>query len=207
MFADHIVELKDGGLLLDLRNGQCLCGAHHEIKTVQAKRFRDAWSGSISHPILPKPTCRVRLICGPPAAGKSTYVRDHAAPADIVIDLDTIARQLGMGRHRPDSARTLLLERNQRLAALAHEPSNRTAWVIVTAPSKRTRQWWCSTLDVKPSDMVLLIPTRTELYRRVQNDPDRADVVGEQMMLIDRWFAREIGVQEITQQYQGLDGG
>jgi 5-methylcytosine-specific restriction protein A len=207
MFADHIVEIKDGGALLDLRNGQCLCGSHHEIKTAQAKRFRDAWSGSISHPHLPKPTCRVMLICGPPAAGKSTYVRDHAVPGDIVVDLDTIAGQLGMGRHRPDAARTLLLERNQRLAALANEPSNRTAWVIVTAPTKRTRQWWCSALGVMASDMVLLIPTRSELYRRIQKDPDRADVIGEQMMLVDRWLAREIGVQEITPMDQELDGG
>jgi 5-methylcytosine-specific restriction protein A len=147
------------------------------------------------------------LICGPPAAGKSTYVRDNAAPADIIIDLDAIARQLGMGRYRPDSARPLLLERNRRLAALAHEPSSRTAWVIITAPRKRTRQWWCSALGVASGDIILLIPTRSELYRRVQTDPERQQMIGEQMMLIDRWFAREIGAQEITQQYQELDGG
>lgn len=207
MYADHIVELKDGGHPFDLRNGQCLCASHHETKTVEARRVRYAWSGSLTHPHLPKPTCRVMLICGPPAAGKSTYVRDHAAPADIIIDLDTIARQLGMGRHRPDSARPLLLERNRRLAALAHEPATRTAWVIVTAPSKRTRQWWCTALGVQPTDMVLLIPTRSELYRRVQNDPERYEIIGNQMLIIDRWFARELGVQEITQQYQELDGG
>jgi 5-methylcytosine-specific restriction protein A len=197
MYADHVVELKEGGSLLDLRNGQCLCGAHHQIKTVETKRFRNAWSGSISYPHLPKPTCRVMLVCGPPAAGKSTYVRDHAVPGDIVIDLDTIARQLGMGRHRPDAARILLLERNQRLAALAHEPGNRTAWVIVSAPNKRTRQWWCSALGVMPNDMVLLVPTRTELCQRVKNDPDRQDVIDLHLQLIDRWLARELGVAEI----------
>ncbi len=40
MFADHIVELKDGGAPLDSSNGQCLCGAHHTTKTVMARALR-----------------------------------------------------------------------------------------------------------------------------------------------------------------------
>ena len=39
MFADHIVELKDGGAPYDLNNGQCLCGSCHTRKTV-AERVR-----------------------------------------------------------------------------------------------------------------------------------------------------------------------
>ena len=39
MYADHIVELRDGGQPFDLNNGQCLCASHHEIKTIAA-RFR-----------------------------------------------------------------------------------------------------------------------------------------------------------------------
>lgn len=33
MFADHIVELRDGGRALDLNNGQALCFSHHERKS------------------------------------------------------------------------------------------------------------------------------------------------------------------------------
>lgn len=42
MFADHIVELKDGGAPFDPANGQCLCGRHHSLKTarVRAERHR-----------------------------------------------------------------------------------------------------------------------------------------------------------------------
>jgi 5-methylcytosine-specific restriction protein A len=39
MFADHIVELKDGGAAFDVANGQCLCGSHHTSKT-NAERAR-----------------------------------------------------------------------------------------------------------------------------------------------------------------------
>lgn len=40
MFADHKIEVRDGGDLFDVSNGQCLCGAHHTAKTMQAKAAR-----------------------------------------------------------------------------------------------------------------------------------------------------------------------
>lgn len=42
MFADHIVELEDGGSPFDPFNGQCLCGKHHTIKTNTARARRHA---------------------------------------------------------------------------------------------------------------------------------------------------------------------
>lgn len=205
VYADHIVELKDGGSLLDPNNGQCLCASHHEIKTADVRRYR-ADLGSFIKPNLPKPNCRVKLICGPPAAGKSTYVRVNAGPDDIIIDLDMIARQWGLGRDRPAGAtRALLLQRNQRLAALANEPTDRVAWVIITAPSKPLRQWWCAALGVSSADMVVLVPTRTELRHRVMTDPDRKDVIDLHLSLIDRWFAKDIGVGVIFNDMKDLE--
>lgn len=36
----------------------------------------------------------IYLVTGPPAAGKTTWVREHAQPGDITIDYDTIAQVL-----------------------------------------------------------------------------------------------------------------
>lgn len=41
MFADHIVERRDGGPLLDPRNGQCLCGSCHTRKTARVRAERN----------------------------------------------------------------------------------------------------------------------------------------------------------------------
>lgn len=43
MFADHIIERRDGGDPLDPDNGQCLCGSHHTLKTAaqRARRMRE----------------------------------------------------------------------------------------------------------------------------------------------------------------------
>jgi len=40
MYADHIVEIKDGGVVYDTSNGQCLCYSHHTIKTNEVKKKR-----------------------------------------------------------------------------------------------------------------------------------------------------------------------
>lgn len=40
LFADHVVELKDGGAPFDLGNGQALCGACHSRKTLAARADR-----------------------------------------------------------------------------------------------------------------------------------------------------------------------
>jgi 5-methylcytosine-specific restriction endonuclease McrA len=40
LFADHIREIKDGGLLYDLSNGQALCGSCHTIKSLKSRAQR-----------------------------------------------------------------------------------------------------------------------------------------------------------------------
>lgn len=42
MFADHIVEMSDGGARYNPANGQCLCGSHHTIKTMRERARRAA---------------------------------------------------------------------------------------------------------------------------------------------------------------------
>jgi 5-methylcytosine-specific restriction protein A len=42
MFADHVIEVSDGGARFDPENGQCLCGSHHTAKTAQARAERHA---------------------------------------------------------------------------------------------------------------------------------------------------------------------
>ena len=40
VYADHIVELRDGGQPFEVANGQCLCASHHELKTHSARTDR-----------------------------------------------------------------------------------------------------------------------------------------------------------------------
>lgn len=40
LYADHVIEIRDGGAALDLSNGQCLCAVHHSEKTAQERAIR-----------------------------------------------------------------------------------------------------------------------------------------------------------------------
>lgn len=150
---------------------------------------------TLARPKFPKPTCRVKLICGPPAGGKSTYVRAHAQETDIVIDFDLLARERGFRRRwSSEAVPALLSERNHRLSLLSEEPPDRTAWVIVCAPSKELREWWMEALGVRPGDLVLCTADRRDLIERVLNDPDRLHVRSHHIELIDKWLEQEASV-------------
>ena len=40
LFADHVVEIKDGGAKLDAANGRARCGACHSAKTARVRAAR-----------------------------------------------------------------------------------------------------------------------------------------------------------------------
>lgn len=161
---------------------------------IQDRIENTAYGDLVKPEQLPRPACKTWLICGPPASGKSTYVKANAGHGDIVIDVDAIAREYGMGRERAsDATAMLLLDRNERLAALATEPSDRTAWVIMGGASHALRQWWCRRLNVKAERLIVLQPSREELLQRINNDPDRRAVRNLHMSLVDKWFEQEHG--------------
>lgn len=187
--ADHVKPHRGDQASFWAGALQSLCEPHHNV-TKQREEIQSY--PDLARPELPKPSCRVMLICGPPASGKSTYVHMHKNGDDIVIDLDLIAQERGFTRDRPQGEiASLLQERNKRLAALAHAPRARVAWVILTAPSHSLRAWWCAALGVKQGDLIVCIPSKAELYRRIKADPGRVTVASLHMALVDQWLMRE----------------
>ena len=107
------------------------------------------------------------LVCGLPQRAV-TYVREHASKDDIVIDLDLIAREYGLGQIARIRIGDAVNDRNMRLAALSKQPKNKVAWVILMAPTQRLRDWWSNALGAE--EVVLLTPTPEELRRRILDD-------------------------------------
>lgn len=79
---DHITPWIQGGTD-DIANFRPAC------KSCNSKR-QDRNVGSL-----------IRVVTGPPGAGKSQYVTQHAHPVDIVIDLDRIAEALVSQQQAP----------------------------------------------------------------------------------------------------------
>lgn len=80
------------------------------------------------------------VITGPPAAGKTTYVAEHAKPGDIRIDLDHIANALAgepIGNH-DHAAHILTVAKAARQAAIdAAIKQDCTVWLIHTNPTPK----------------------------------------------------------------------
>lgn len=107
----------------------------------------------------------VTLICGPPCAGKTTYVRAHARPGDTVLDADVIGQRA--------------------MAQALRKPLVGRVWVIRCCPGARARQVLARELNA--TDVVLLLPPTPVLMRRAA----RRAHPGRHVMAVRAWLRSE----------------
>lgn len=192
LYADHIVELQDGGAPFDMGNGQAICGSCHSTKSAAERRHRAIGPdvAAHSHPDWLRPSLvPLTVVCGPPASGKSRYVAEHAGPRDLVIDLDLIAVRLsGQPIHDWDRSwlSAAIRERNDMLGSLSDGRCRRAAaWLIVGEPSSRWRQWWADKL--RPVRIVVLeTPDEVCCARLSDRSGERKQ---HQSAAVYRWWA------------------
>lgn len=173
--CDHKTPKAEGGTD-DLDNLQIVCKPCHTLKTA-AESARGGGGGYVKFEPewLPPALIPVCVVCGPPGSGKTTFVKEHAAPTDLILDADVIASELfGRPLFAADieqiSAATRY--RNKLLAGLADAGCGYTkAWVIATAGSDAKRQFWRR----KYGDVVIMTTPKTECMERVRNDERRSD--------------------------------
>ena len=83
----------------------------------------------------------IHVVTGPPCAGKSTFVAEHAADGEVTVDFDAIAQALGSKspHDAPDHIRTVAFEaRRAAIDALIAEGSD--GWIIHTSPTDEQMQ-------------------------------------------------------------------
>lgn len=112
----------------------------------------------------------IRLVTGPPASGKSTYVRENAKPTDAIIDLDLLDG---------DSALRAALEESLHLKG-----SRTDVWVCRTLPDPKDRNGFAEYIQ---ADEVVLLndSTEDELIARLEGTEDAEDRIEG----IRRWFS------------------
>lgn len=112
----------------------------------------------------------VVVVCGPPAAGKSSWVTERAKPADVVIDLDRLAAALRTGtvtdtHGYPQHIRNIAI--GARKAAIARALRTRypcTVYLIHAVPAREQLQQYAR-LHYR---IVTLDPGRAEVEARVR---------------------------------------
>ncbi|WP_156759556.1 AAA family ATPase [Microbacterium karelineae] len=83
----------------------------------------------------------VHIVCGPPCAGKSTYVAEHAEPDDVVLDWDGIVTDLGFPprhHHVDKSLLPVVMDEWRRRLADA-TAGDGVVWVIRAKPRREVQ--------------------------------------------------------------------
>lgn len=115
----------------------------------------------------------IRLVCGPPAAGKTTYVKEKAGPDDLVIDLDALR-----ATYKHDAIAKQVRQTLESSVA-AH---NGDVWVIRTLADAQRRTDAAKRLGATET-VVLATPANVAKERAAKRDPDK-----DLSEPIDRWW-------------------
>lgn len=126
----------------------------------------------------------ITLVVGPPCGGKTTHVREHAQPGDLVIDWDDIAIALGSPRSHLHAAPMLpaIAAEYDRLLELAPGwPAD--VWIVRGLPDPVERAEWVARFDAEL--VVCTAPRAVLIERAAARSKTRLTIWS-----IDRWLAR-----------------
>ncbi len=191
--VDHIEPHRgDQAKFWDSSNWQSLCVSCHSShkQAIENQGGIDNLRRSLPFDVK-RSRIPVTIVCGPAGSGKSTFVRTHAGPRDLIIDLDVIRSHLSgepIHASTPKWTPHALDERNRILRSLAADHVHDRAWFIISAPQGEERTAWRNKLGA--DRVVLLDVPADECRRRIWADPDRR---GQQQRMEDLardWWKR-----------------
>jgi hypothetical protein len=186
----HVIPHKGNREIFVSSPLRALCKICHSRRTRQEITGKeDNYFPKITHPIhIP-----VYLVCGPPASGKTTFVREHCGIDDIVIDLDEIISETtGHALYQPEERKTIdeaIRLRNVRLQSLQTlDPHSQSAWLIVSAPTARERTIWKNIL--KPQKTYLLLCSEAVCCQRIEADERRMMTSKRLLAAVHGWWEK-----------------
>ena len=131
---------------------------------------------------------RVTVVCGPPGAGKTTYVRERTRWGDLIIDLDAIYMAIGgQGDHQHAIGLVpfALVVRDALYRKLETTVVDvRQAWVITSGAKQTARDALRQRLG---AHVVVLEAGPNECARRIHADGSRV-AKDAQVALVTKWW-------------------
>ena len=193
--VDHIVPKAQGGTDHP-DNLEPICHDCHEAKSRVEARGAPAVATSVI------------VVCGPPGAGKTTYVRERAKWGDLVVDLDMIWCALtGLAVYdKPDAVLPFVLAcRDAIYDRLSRANEVRQAWIITGGAKSPDRAVWRQ----RGASVVVIETQATVCIARIRQDDTRAERAALLQTLVTDWWReyRRDGGDEIIEGVGGSISG
>jgi len=121
----------------------------------------------------------LHVITGPPCAGKSTYVREHAQDGDVRVDFDVLAQALGSTvAHGSDGhvREAAFKARNAAVNYLLDNADDAEGWIIHSSPA----DWQLEAYEKVGAELIALDTDMDTCLERAEADgrpPDEADKI------------------------------
>ncbi len=194
-------NIDDPNISLNPENFELLCYRCHKLRHEAARRiaYLSAQQRDGKKDLL-KNGCyyidesgnvqpfRVFIVWGAPGAGKTTYVREHMLPGDMVIDLDAIGMALSLASKTdvPQNIKRITYDiRDFLYQKIADRNINaRNVWVIAGLPERDKRHELANKLS---GELVFIPSDYRTCYLHALHDDERQDKA-IQLAIIDRWF-------------------
>lgn len=132
---------------------------------------------------------KLKVVVGPPFAGKSTYINSKAEPGDMVLDVDRIVRALNLEGKRDNDFVLFAVEmRNAALIKLERFSSVKVAWMPITTVKVDKLQEW----KAKGAEIIAMVPTEQEVLERLKVNDTRIKTENDRRTtarLVQDWYA------------------
>lgn len=164
----------------------CSAGRHRSVAVGEwlTQQLRaQGWDVQLTHRELkakpstsPAPAgdmANVTVVTGPPAAGKTTHVREHAQDGDVIIDFDLIANALSgkAADNHEHAAHVQTVAKAARQAAIdAAIKTSARVWLIHAMPSAKQQVEY----SARGAEIVTIDPGKDVVMRRIKAErPER----------------------------------
>lgn len=185
-------NVKDPSVALNWDNLELLCKDCH-IKEHRPVQWRADENGHVDIGMADhqrRYMNEVYIISGPPAGGKTYYVRQHATSRDLVFDLDAVcsALQCGVGmhdEHRPVLTLALTIRETVYKDIETRRGEYERAFILTASPNAG----YVNSLAKRfGAQLVTMTATREECHARIDADETRKGREFIYHNLVDEWF-------------------
>lgn len=144
------------------------------------------------------------MVCGPPCAGKSTFVTEHAHQGDLVVCVDSFAQAEGSPVEHNHTGHYYGLgqKRFTELCRQVRQTPDARAWVVRCAPEAKVRRDLA--VAVGATKCLVLLPPVHVVGQRAK---DRDDAYETTWAAIRSWYQRYTPAYFDTIISGGFDAG